>query len=139
MNPITYRMNEGSIRVPENWRDDSMQVFTVPDDSGINLVINRTPVPAGLDSDSYYAETLAQFQSSLPGFHELARATVTLDGEAAQTLEYRWQSPEGQMHQYVVMQIRQGLLLTFTVTAPKTLAASQRDYFQQIIQSFTAE
>ncbi|WP_431222845.1 DUF1795 domain-containing protein [Serratia sp. L9] len=139
MNKITYQMNEGKITLPESWRDDSMHVFAVPDDSGVNLVINRTPVPAGLDSEAYYAETLAQFQSSLPGFKELAREVIVVDGSPAQTLEYCWKSPEGQMHQYVVMQVRQVLLLTFTVTSPKNLAASQRDYFQQIIQSFTAE
>ena len=139
MNNITYRMNEGKISIPENWRDDSMQVFVVPDDSGVNLVINRTPVPVGLDCEAYYAETLEQFQNSLPGFKELARNQIPLDGSQAQTLEYRWKSPEGEMHQYVVMQVRQALLLTFTVTSPKALAESQRDYFQQIIQSFSAE
>jgi hypothetical protein len=139
MNTITYQMNEGKITLPENWRDDSMHVFALPDDSGVNLVINRTPVPLGLDSEAYYAETLEQFETSLPGFKELARSKITLDGSPAQTLEYRWKSPEGQMHQYVVMQVRQALLLTFTVTSPKNLAAGQRDYFQQIIQSFTAE
>lgn len=139
MSTITYQMNEGKITIPKSWRDDSMHVFALPDDSGVNLVINRTPVPAGLDSEAYYAETLEQFQNSLPGFKELGRDLITVDGTSAQTLEYRWKSPEGQMHQYVVMQVRQAQLLTFTVTSPKTLAASQRDYFQQIIQSFCAE
>lgn len=139
MSTITYQMNEGKITIPQSWRDDSMHVFALPDDSGVNLVINRTPVPTGLDSEAYYAETLEQFQTSLPGFKELGRDVITVDGTPAQTLEYRWKSPEGQMHQYVVMQVRQAQLLTFTVTSPKTLAASQRDYFQQIIQSFCAE
>ena len=139
MNNTIYHMNEGKITLPDNWRDDSMHVFALPDDSGVNLVINRTPVPAGLDHDSYYAETLAQFEASLPGFTEIARTMIAVDGMPAQTLEYRWKSPEGEMHQYVVMQIRQTLLLTFTVTSPGTLATSQRDYFRQIIQSFTAK
>lgn len=61
MSTITYQMNEGKITIPQSWRDDSMHVFALPDDSGVNLVINRTPVPAGLDSEAYYAETLEQF------------------------------------------------------------------------------
>lgn len=139
MSTITYQMNEGKITLPKNWRDDSMNVFVVPDDSGVNLVINRTPVPVGLDNEAYYAETVEQFEASLPGYKEFARDTMTLDGALAQTLEYRWKSPEGDMHQYVVMQVRDALLLTFTVTSPKTLAVGQREYFQQIIQSFTTE
>ncbi|VTR35851.1 Uncharacterized conserved protein [Serratia fonticola] len=81
----------------------------------------------------------SSFRTAFRVFKELARNQIPLDGAQAQTLEYRWKSPEGEMHQYVVMQVRQALLLTFTVTSPNALAESQRDYFQQIIQSFSAE
>uniref|UniRef100_UPI001FEAC25E DcrB-related protein n=1 Tax=Photorhabdus caribbeanensis TaxID=1004165 RepID=UPI001FEAC25E len=46
MENTTYQMNEGSLAIPDNWRDESMNVFVLPDDSGINLVVSRTPVPA---------------------------------------------------------------------------------------------
>lgn len=138
MNTITYQMNEGKMTLPANWRDDSMHVFALPDDSGVNLVIHRSPLPEGIDSETYYAETVTQFQTSLPGFNELGQGSIPLAGSPAQTLEYCWKSPEGVMHQYVVMQVRHTQLLTFTVTAPGKLGNSQRDYFKDIIQSFTA-
>ncbi|MBS9429909.1 DcrB-related protein, partial [Photorhabdus akhurstii] len=47
MENTPYQMNEGSLTIPGNWRDESMNVFVLPDDSGINLVVSRTPVPAG--------------------------------------------------------------------------------------------
>ncbi|MDE9567166.1 DUF1795 domain-containing protein, partial [Xenorhabdus bovienii] len=96
----------GTLNIPANWRDESMHVFVLPDDSGVNLVINRTPVPMGTDTAVYYEQTLEQFRTHLPGYQEHQRLKMTLSGEAAWRLDYHWKSPEGEMHQTVVLQIR---------------------------------
>uniref|UniRef100_UPI000A8BE018 DcrB-related protein n=1 Tax=Xenorhabdus eapokensis TaxID=1873482 RepID=UPI000A8BE018 len=78
MSTQPYQMNEGTLTLPDNWRDETIQVFVLPDDSGVNLVINRTPVPEGSDPATYYAQTLTQFATHLPGYQEHQRLQLVL-------------------------------------------------------------
>ncbi|MBC8951179.1 MULTISPECIES: DUF1795 domain-containing protein [Xenorhabdus] len=138
MSAHTYPMNEGTLTIPANWRDETMQVFVLPDDSGVNLVINRTPVPQGSDPATYYAQTLAQFATHLPGYQEHQRLQLVLSGEPAWRLDYQWQSPEGEMHQTVVLQIRGSQLLAFNLTSPHPFEEGQLKALLAVITSFQA-
>ncbi|MBI6547644.1 DUF1795 domain-containing protein [Xenorhabdus lircayensis] len=136
MSAQPYQMNEGTLTIPANWRDESMHVFVLPDDSGINLVINRTPVPMGTDTVAYYEQTLEQFRTHLPGYQEHQRLEMTLSGKPAWRLDYQWQSPEGEMHQTVVLQIRGSQLLAFNLTSPQPFDEGQRDALLVVVTSF---
>ncbi|OTA15536.1 hypothetical protein Xvie_02617 [Xenorhabdus vietnamensis] len=138
MNAQPYQMNEGTLTLPAHWRDETMQVFVLPDDSGVNLVINRTPVPQGTDPAAYYEQTLTQFATHLPGYKEHQRLHMTLSGEGAWRLDYHWQSPEGEMHQTVVLQIRGSQLLAFNLTSPQPFEEGQRNALLAVITSFQA-
>ncbi|MCT8344576.1 MULTISPECIES: DUF1795 domain-containing protein [Photorhabdus] len=138
MENTTYQMNEGTLAIPGNWRDESMNVFVLPDDSGINLVVSRTPVPAGMDNNAYYEQTLEQFCTHLPGYQEHQRSEITLSQQPARRLDYQWKSPEGDMYQTVVLQIRGTLLLTFNLTSPAPFEERQRDTLLAVINSFQA-
>ncbi|PHM28133.1 DUF1795 domain-containing protein [Xenorhabdus innexi] len=138
MSTHPYQMNEGTLNLPAGWRDESMHVFVLPDDSGVNLVINRTPVPAGTDSEAWYEQTLAQFTTHLPGYQEQQRLPMTLSGEPARRLDYQWQSPEGEMHQTVVLQIRGSRLLAFNLTSPHPFHPGQREALLAVVDSFQA-
>ncbi|MBD1229504.1 DUF1795 domain-containing protein [Xenorhabdus griffiniae] len=138
MSTHLYQMNEGTLTLPAGWRDESMHVFVLPDDSGVNLVINRTPVPAGADRQAYYEQTLAQFVTHLPGYQEHQRQQIDLSGDTAWRLDYQWQSPEGEMHQTVVLQIRGSQLLAFNLTSPQPFEEGQRTALLAVITSFQA-
>ncbi|MCA6220801.1 DUF1795 domain-containing protein [Photorhabdus antumapuensis] len=138
MKNTPYQMNEGTLAIPDNWRDESMNVFVLPDDSGINLVVSRTPVPAGMDNNAYYEQTLEQFCTHLPGYQEHQRSEITLSQQPARRLDYQWKSSEGDMYQTVVLQIRGTLLLTFNLTSPAPFEENQRDALLAVINSFQA-
>ncbi|TDB45474.1 DUF1795 domain-containing protein [Photorhabdus luminescens] len=138
MKNTPYQMNEGTLAIPDNWRDESMNVFVLPDDSGINLVVSRTPVPSGMDNNAYYEQTLEQFCTHLPGYQEHQRSEITLSQQPARRLDYQWKSPEGDMYQTVVLQIRGTLLLTFNLTSPAPFEENQRDALLAVINSFQA-
>ncbi len=133
-----YQFNEGSITLPTSWQDQSMNVFVLPDDSGINLVINRVPVPTGMEDDEYYQQVIRQFQHNLKNYREIAQETVTLDHKPAHLLEYQWQTPEGMMYQCTLLQIRHHLLLTFTYTANNPFTKKQRQAMLDIVYTFKA-
>ncbi|ROP59947.1 hypothetical protein EDF81_2771 [Enterobacter sp. BIGb0383] len=132
-----YQMNEGSLAIPTGWRDESLHVFVMPGDTA-NLVVNRTPVEFGLSPETVYQQTLEQFSAHLKGYKERASWELMLDQQPARGLEYSWRSPEGPMHQVVIMQVRGELLLTFTITAAGELRDEQRDALLAIIETFKA-
>lgn len=132
-----YRMNEGTLSIPPGWRDESLNVFVLQKETA-NLVVNRTSVEFGLSAETVYEQTLAQFSSHLKGYEEIAVWTQNLDGEPARALEYSWRSPEGPMHQVVVMQVRSNQLLTFTITAAGKLQEEQRNALLAVIETFKA-
>ncbi|WP_233980530.1 DUF1795 domain-containing protein [Pectobacterium versatile] len=132
-----YQMNEGTLAIPAQWRDESLHVFVLPDET-TNLVVNRTPTEPGQTPDGVYQKTLEQFSTHLTGYKEVQSWDLTLSGAPAPALEYTWQSPEGQMHQVVVMQVRGNLLLTFTITAADVLSDDRKKALLTVIETFNA-
>ncbi|MBF0751751.1 MULTISPECIES: DcrB-related protein [unclassified Pasteurella] len=137
MNSNTYRLNEGLINIPVNWQDQSMNVFTLPDDSGINLVINRATIPIGMTEEEYLAQVISQFRTTLKAYRELAIEDIRLSEHPAKLLEYQWDTPEGQMYQLTVLQVYQQRLMTFTYTSTTVFTPSQRQALLEIIYSFS--
>nr|WP_113865752.1 DUF1795 domain-containing protein [Brenneria salicis]NMN93259.1 hypothetical protein [Brenneria salicis ATCC 15712 = DSM 30166]RBP64125.1 hypothetical protein DES54_10984 [Brenneria salicis ATCC 15712 = DSM 30166]RLM31150.1 hypothetical protein BHG07_07235 [Brenneria salicis ATCC 15712 = DSM 30166] len=132
-----YQMNEGTLAIPDDWRDESLHVFVLPGDTA-NLVVNRTPIEFGLSAETVYQQTLEQFSAHLKGYEERAAWELTLDDQPARGLEYTWRSPEGSMHQLVVMQVRGERLLTFTITAAGQLQEEQKAALLAVIETFRA-
>ncbi|MEE3653108.1 MULTISPECIES: DUF1795 domain-containing protein [unclassified Brenneria] len=132
-----YQMNEGTLAIPNDWRDESLHVFVLPGDTA-NLVVNRTPIEFGLTSETIYQQTLEQFSAHLKEYEERTAWELMLDGQPARGLEYTWRSPEGVMHQLVVMQVRGELLLTFTITAAGQLQEEQKTALLAVIETFKA-
>ncbi|PWD64445.1 DUF1795 domain-containing protein [Pectobacterium parmentieri] len=132
-----YQMNEGTLNIPAQWRDESLHVFVLPDGT-TNLVVNRTPVEGGKAAEAAYQNTLTQLSTQLKGYEERQAWTLTLDEQPAQGVEYTWQSPEGLMHQVVVMQVRGNLLLTFTITAAEALNDEHKASLLAVIETFKA-
>lgn len=133
----TYRLNEGTMNIPASWQDQSMNVFVLPDDSGINLVINRAPVPTGMSEDEFYTQIIQQFKTSLNNYQEYLHQTIELAQQPAKLLEYQWTTPEGNTYQLTLLQIRDNQLITFTYTATTPFTKSQRNTLLDIIDSFT--
>ncbi|BES83355.1 hypothetical protein PEC302107_41070 [Pectobacterium araliae] len=132
-----YQMNEGTLAIPAQWRDESLHVFVLPDET-TNLVVNRTPTEPGQAAETVYEKTLEQFSTHLTGYNEVLSWELTLAGVPAPALEYTWQSPEGKMHQVVVMQVRGNLLLTFTITAAEVLSDARKAELLAVIETFNA-
>ncbi|MCL6324722.1 MULTISPECIES: DUF1795 domain-containing protein [Pectobacterium] len=132
-----YQMNEGTLAIPAQWRDESLHVFVLPNETA-NLVVNRTLTEPGQTPETVYEKTLEQFSAHLNGYKETLTWTLTLAGEPARALEYTWQSPEGPMHQVVVMQVRGNLLLTFTITAADVLSDENKASLLAVVETFKA-
>lgn len=133
-----YQLHEGLFPVPANWKDETVNVFTAPDDAGTNLVITRVDIPAGISTSEFYEQSAQQFSSQLPEYKELFKEIIEIQTQDALAIHYQWKSPEGPMHQLAVLFISTALpqMLVFTFTSNQALADSQRDHFLKLVTGF---
>ena len=131
-----YTINEGSFSLPNNWQDESLNVFSFNSHSGGNLVINRTPITEDISDQDFYQKIIEQFRHNLNGYQENECREVTLEGKPAYLLDYYWDTPEGPIYQLSVLYIVQNKLLTFTYSMQEPFAPSQKDALLAIIYSF---
>jgi hypothetical protein len=133
-----YQLNEGSLAVPDKWKDETVNVFVAPDDTGLNLVVTRVDIPTGLSASAFYAQSLEQFADQLPEFCELTRGELAIDQHIAPYIHYQWKSPEGPMHQLAILFIHptSTQMLAFTFTSNTEISDEQREFFLTLITGF---
>lgn len=134
---MAYKFNEGNLIIPDDWRDESMNIFKAPVDAGYNLVLSRERIPRSIDPQMHIEAQRKVIEENLMGFREHERRSLVLDGQECVWLDYSWQSPEGPMHQINVMRTVGDTLVSFTFTSPRRIIPAQRDLFRQILESYS--
>ncbi|UEP50826.1 DUF1795 domain-containing protein [Burkholderia ambifaria] len=115
-----YRLHEGCMVLPDGWRDQTMNVFHLPDASGrkdVAFVVTRdydTP----LDDVGAYADAQqTAFKRQFPGYKPLARETVSIGGLPGLMLDYQWRSDKTLLRQRQAMVRLDDAMLVFTLNA----------------------
>ncbi|WP_063552162.1 DUF1795 domain-containing protein [Burkholderia territorii] len=106
--------------LPDGWRDQTMNVFHLPDAAGrkdVAFVVTRdydTP----LDDVGAYADAQqTAFKRQFPAYKPLARETVTIDGRPGLMLDYQWRSDKTLLRQRQAMVRLDDAMLVFTLNA----------------------
>ena len=131
-----YTINEGSFSLPNNWQDESLNVFSFNSHSGGNLVINRTPITEDISDQDFYQKIIEQFRHNLNGYQENECREITLEGKPAYLLDYYWDTPEGPIYQLSVLYIVQNKLLTFTYSAQESFSPNKKEALLTVVYSF---
>ncbi|WP_127960095.1 DcrB-related protein [Serratia microhaemolytica] len=132
---MLYQLNEGVIALPEGWQDETLNAFSSPDNSGLNLVITRQPLPFGADQAEFIDSVCQQYADNLPEYQQHERRSLVVAEKNATLLDYHWISSEGQIDQLVVMLIEQNVLLSFTVSSAQGLGETQKQQMLAVIGS----
>jgi len=133
-----FVFDEGSIEIPKQWKDETINVFSASSDGplGFTLVINRDELPWGMIFPEYVEQEVSKIGDTLTDYKEIMKKEYTLVDNPAHIIEYKWQSEQGPIHQFVVMTAIDKKVLIFTASSPKQISDSQKKQFQSIIQSF---
>jgi hypothetical protein len=136
---MLYQLNEGNLAIPDKWKDETVNVFVAPDETGLNLVVTRVDVPTGVSAPAFYSQSMGQFADQLPEFSKIMQGELAISKEIAPYIHYHWKSPEGQMHQLAVMWVPAGSaqMLVFTFTANSNISDEQRANLLTVITGFT--
>lgn len=115
-----YRLHEGRMALPDGWRDQTMNVFHLPDASGrkdVAFVVTRdydTPLD---DAGAYADAQQTAFKRQFPGYKPLAREAVTIGGLPGVMVDYQWRSDKTVLRQRQAMVRLDDAMLVFTLNA----------------------
>lgn len=134
---FTYTMNEGSFQVPEEWRDNSVNIFVVGAEPPMNLsfVISRDNLRQGAELVDYVEQQLGDVSKKLRKFRILGKRQMEVGGRPALEAEFTWVSEQSPMHQRQ-QYVRVGQkVLVFTATAPVKIADEHMEQIQALLAS----
>ena len=91
-----YRINEGSIDLPRDWQDRTINVVSSnPAGPGVSLTITRDDMPWGMAFVEYVEDQAKQAAQALKDFRIDARRELAISGAPAIEIECRWTAKQG--------------------------------------------
>jgi hypothetical protein len=137
----TYRINEGSLELPDGYVDQTINVF--PNSSAspadFSIVVSRDTPLAGENLQGYFERQMKQLPNSLPGLKVVRRAQITVGDQPAFEVEYTWVSKGMKMHQRQATLMVGGRILNVTASALDNSFHKFAAQFDEILSSFKFE
>lgn len=133
-----YHIQEGSIDLPKEWKDQSINVLSASrvGEPGLSLTMTRDDIPWGMSFAEYLDDQLKQAQGALKDFTVVQQDEVTIGGLPARQVECRWVSKQGPMHQLITSVQTGARVLVITATMPGEITPQQRNEVQRVVASF---
>jgi hypothetical protein len=132
-----YQMQEGSLSLPTDWHDKSMNVFVsvATGTEGVSFVVTRESLPWGMKFHEYTANEVQKLAKQVASYELIAGADTEVSGRTAYTHEFRWLNNDKPIQQLLTMVEYGKRVLMLTFTAPGTISETQKAQVQEIIQS----
>lgn len=80
-----YQMQEGSLLLPPDWIDKTMNVFVSASTGteGVSFVVTRERLPWGMQFGEYAASELQKLAKQVPDYEAVSSSETTVSGRAA--------------------------------------------------------
>ncbi|CAE6734696.1 MULTISPECIES: DUF1795 domain-containing protein [Paraburkholderia] len=134
-----YQIQEGSLSLPADWHDKTMNVFVsaATGTEGVSFVVTRESLPWGMKFHEYTANEIQKLSKQVAGYELVAGAESEVSGRAAYTHEFRWLNNGKPIQQLLTMVEYGKRVLMLTFTAPGTISETQKTQVHAMIQSFS--
>ena len=132
-----YNINEASFEIPDDWEDNSINVFSIKDrGTEFSLVISRDNNPQlTLPLEDYAEEQLKLLAEKLLDFERLNKQIVLVDNTPIVITQFRWKSEAGIVNQMQGYIFHNKKLFVLTGTAPEKLFDQYQPLIHNIIMS----
>ncbi|AUH64612.1 DUF1795 domain-containing protein [Paracoccus zhejiangensis] len=133
-----YYVQEGSIELPVEWKDQSINIISASQtgEPSLSMTMTRDDIPWGMSFDEYVADQLRQAGETLKDFTVLHQQEMQIGGHRALQTECKWVAKQGPMHQLITSLMPGKRVLIITATAPGAFSDGQKQQMQQVIASF---
>ncbi|MCW7764678.1 DcrB-related protein [Photorhabdus luminescens] len=134
---VPFHFNAGTVQVPHNWRDVSMLILHSPDDhNGSSFTLARDTLPWGLDFPQFAEREITALSQQLKNYQLIAQENGRLNGGDTLTAEFTWDSPQGPLHQLMMLLNLPQQVLILTGTCNGAMTPAQREQMLAIMTSF---
>lgn len=133
-----YTMNEGSFEVPEEWKDNSLNIFVVGGSEppmNLSFVISRDTLRDGVELVDYVEKQLGDVGKKLRKFRVIGKRQIEVNGHPALEAEFTWISDKSPMHQRQQYIRRGTTVLVFTATAPVKIEDEHIEQIDALLRS----
>jgi hypothetical protein len=131
-----YRINEGTIDLPREWTDRTINVVASnPSGPGASLTITRDDLPWGMDFDEYVADQAKQAAKALKGFEILDERQLSVNGAPAYEIESRWVARQGPIHQIITTVQTGRKILILTASVNGTMSDGQKAEMRRVVST----
>lgn len=133
-----FQINEGTIDLPKEWKDESINVLTASQGSGpgFSFTISRDTLPWGMEFASFASKEVDAIASNLKDYHQIASEPTEVDGQEAVLSEFRWTSAQGPIHQCMVITAKERKALIFTASMPGMISGEQKRQILSLVATF---
>lgn len=123
-----FQFNEGAIELPTAWKDLSVIVLSAADNdqSGISFTISRDFIPWGMSFSQFAEREISSLSKQLKNYLQIHQESGVLNSHDTATSEFRWSSPQGVIHQLMMLLDLNPKVLVFTATVPENMTDEQR-------------
>jgi hypothetical protein len=134
----SFNFNEGSVELPAAWKDLSVLVLSAADNdqSGISFTISRDTIPWGMSFSQFADREISGLSTQLKNYNQINTAAGELNAYQTATSEFSWSSPQGAIHQLMVLLDLSPKVLVFTATIPGEMTEEQRIQVVSFINTF---
>ncbi|WP_321846348.1 DcrB-related protein [Paraburkholderia bannensis] len=132
-----YQMHEGTLELPLEWQDKTMNVFVsqATGTEGVSFVITRERLPWGMKFHEYKVSEIRKISGKVPGYAAVSSDEDEVSGRSAYAHEFTWSNNGASIHQRLTMVEYGDVVLMLTFTAPGTVSDSQREQIRNVVAS----
>lgn len=132
-----YRLNEGSIDLPDDWKDQSINIISSTGGGafGLSFTISRDDIPWGMKFEEYVKGEIGKAKETLTNFEILSQKELEVSNAPAVEIECTWQAKQGPMHQIITTVYHESKALVLTASMPGSMSDTQRSDVRGIVLS----
>ena len=135
-----YQLYEGSIEIPDGWKDQTMNAFALPEPGGkgakASIVISRDYETKSDDIGHYADLQLVEAAKKLPKYKLIRRNEIQVSGRAAMQVDYTWATPERvEIRQRQAFMKYADYILMMTLTIPANEFGKYEGTWQETIKT----
>jgi hypothetical protein len=129
-----YRLNEGSIDLPNGWKDQSINIISSTGGGalGLSFTISRDDIPWGMKFAEYVKDEIAKAKEALTEFTIVEEQEVEIHGASAVEIECKWKAKQGPMHQIITTVQNGTRALVLTASMPGKMSDTQKAEVRRI-------
>ena len=134
-----YTINEGVIDLPDEWKDQTINIVSSTGTSapGLTFSITRDDVPWGMGFAEYVTGEIEKAKEALTEFTVAEQHRIQISGREAVEVECTWTAKQGPMHQIITTVHGPKHAMVLTASMPGKMSDGQKGQIRRIIGSLS--